>query len=111
MGWFTKTTAGYWHFLSTYLKDNVDDFCFNRFNNLWCQQDGAPRHNAKRVSDYLSEMLNEQLQTMETSTGTLTRFLPLDYYLLRTMKDIIYKCVPTLRTSSMSKFIFLFLKI
>lgn len=90
---------GYLHFLKTYFTDYVDDnICLSRLNNLWFQQDGAPPHNARSVSEYLSEMFPGKVISNNGDIRWPARspdLSPLDYYLWGTMKDTIYKVVPT----------------
>jgi len=93
------TAAGYLQFLRSYLTDYIDEnISINSLNDLWFQKDGAPPHNARRVTDYLQELFPQRLIGNDGTIRCPARspdLSPLDFYLWGTMKDLIYKTVPT----------------
>lgn len=93
------TADRYLHFLRTFLEDYIDNnICLNRMQNVWFQQDGAPPHNARRVADHLSTMFPQKVISNNGDVRWPARspdLSPLDYFLWGTVKDQIYKTVPT----------------
>lgn len=88
----------YLHFLNTFLADYLDEnIWLGRLSQLWFQQDGAPPHNARRVSEKLSEMFPGRVISNNGDVQWPPRspdLSPLDFFLWGCMKDHIYKTVP-----------------
>lgn len=92
------TTERYVDFIRTFLTDYIDNnINLNRLRDLWFQQDGAPPHNARRVTEYLSEMFPNRVIANSGDVRWPARspdLSPLDYFLWGTMKNKVYKTVP-----------------
>lgn len=54
---FNGTLNGnmYYQFLISVFEDYLDDLPLANYNRIWFQHDGAPAHNARQISDYLTE--------------------------------------------------------
>ena len=50
----------YYQFLTSTFEDYLDDLPLANYNSIWFQHDGAPPHNTRQVSDYLSERFGDR---------------------------------------------------
>lgn len=92
------TGVRYNDFLGTTLMEYVEDIPLNEVQNMWWQQDGAPPHNSRVVSDTLNHLFGTKwIGTHSLVVRWPARspdLSPLDYYLWGHLKNRIYQRVP-----------------
>lgn len=88
------TAQHYAEFLRTTLLDYLENIPLARLRDLWWQQDGAPPHNAREVTNILNEMFPNKWLGTNGPVRWAARspdISPLDYFLWGYLKNEIYK--------------------
>lgn len=87
------TAAEYLHFLQNYLDDLLEDVPLLVIQNLWLQQDGAPPHSSRAVTDWLNVNFNGRWIGRYGPVSWPPRspdLNPCDFFLWGFMKQLVY---------------------
>lgn len=94
----TLTGVRYLDFLENILPDLLEDIPLNERQEMWLQQDGAPPHNARIVSDHLQNRFeNRWIANRSPEIMWAARspdLSPLDFFFWGAIKDIVYQSEP-----------------
>lgn len=88
------TSERYLNFLETEFQLYLMDIPLAILPRLWFQQDGAPAHNGRNVTQYLNTEFPERWIGNRGAVAWPARspdLSPLDFYLWGTLKDLVYK--------------------
>ena len=94
----TLTGANYLNFLQNELPELLEKIPLNERAMMWWQQDGAPPHYSRQVTDYINDTFQGRWIGRNGTIYWPARspdITPLDYFLWGYLKDIVYTAPPT----------------
>ena len=91
---YNLNSEHYLNLLQNNLEEALDNLPLAETRNHWFQQDGAPAHNGRAVTDYLSARFPEKLISTYSETPWPARspdITPLDFFLWGYVENYVYK--------------------
>lgn len=89
----TLTGARYLNFLRHHIQNELDDLPLLLYRNIYFQQDGAPPHNTREVSQYLLQTFGDNVISTHGPVRWPARspdLTPLDFFLWGYIKSLVY---------------------